>query len=129
MNSGFARPRIILADDHPVVRRGLRHILEMTGLYRVCGEAADGNETLALATLFEPDVLVTDISMPPPNGLEVTTRLRDFLPEIRVLVLTMHDSPEMLRAAAAAGAAGYVLKSDAEELLPIALDFLMKGFR
>ena len=68
MDLGFARPRIILADDHPVVRRGLRHILETTGLYEVCGEAADGNETLALARLLEPDVLVTDISMPRPAG-------------------------------------------------------------
>jgi len=127
MDSGFARFKIILADDHPVVRRGLRHILEDTGLYEVCGEACDGNQTLDLARLFHPDVLITDISMPPPNGLEVARRLRETLPEVRVLMLTMHDSSEILAAAAEAGALGYVLKSDAEELLRLALGFLMKG--
>jgi DNA-binding NarL/FixJ family response regulator len=65
-------------------------------------EACDGNQTLDLARLFHPDVLITDISMPPPNGLEVARRLRETLPEVRVLMLTMHDSSEMLRAAAEA---------------------------
>ena len=127
MDSGVARFKIILADDHPFVRRGLRHIIEDTGLYKVCGEAGNGNQTLDLVRLFHPDVLVTDISMPPPNGLEVARRLRETLPEVKVLMLSMHDSSEMLRAAAGAGAFGYVLKSDAEELLPLALGFLMKG--
>jgi DNA-binding NarL/FixJ family response regulator len=128
MDSGIPT-RIILSDDHPVVRRGLRNILQTMEQFEVCGEAGNGQETLELATSLRPDIVITDISMPPPNGLEVTARLRESLPGTRVLILTMHDSAEMLRAAAAVGASGYLLKSDAEELLPLALDCLTKGRR
>lgn len=126
MDSG-APTRIMLSDDHPVVRRGLRNILESTNQFEVCAEAGDGQETIELATSLRPDILIADISMPPPNGLEVAARLRESLPETKVLILTMHDSAEMLRAAAAAGASGYLLKSDAEELLSVALHCLRQG--
>lgn len=117
----------MLSDDHPFVRRGLRNILEATNQYEICGEAGDGNETLALARDLRPDILIIDISMPSPNGLEVARQLHESLPEIKVLVLTMHDSAEMLRAAAAAGASGYLLKSDDEKLLVNALQCLRTG--
>ena len=107
----------MLSDDHPFVRRGLRNILESTIQSEVCGEAGDGNQTLELATHLRPDILIMDISMSAPNGLEVAAQLRESLPETKILVLTMHDSAEMLRAAATAGASGYLVKSDAEELL------------
>ena len=68
--------RVLLADDHPFVRRGLRTILEATDHYAVCGEAADGRQTLELAARLTPDILILDISMPPPNGLEVAAQLR-----------------------------------------------------
>ncbi len=116
--------RIMLSDDHPLVRRGLRTILEATNEYEVCGEAGDGEQTLELAIHLSPDILIADISMSAPNGLEVTARLRQSLPHTKVLIVTMHDSEEMLRAAAAVGASGYLLKSDAEELLMIALQSL-----
>lgn len=119
--------RIILSDDHPFVRRGLRTILEDQDGYEVCGEAVDGEQTLELALRLKPDIVITDISMPQPNGLEVTARLRQSLPQTKVLIITMHDSVEMLRAAAAAGASGYLLKSDAEELLMVALHHLEEG--
>lgn len=119
--------RVVLSDDHPIVRRGVRIILESTGEYEVCGEASDGNETLNLARSLHPDILVEDISMPAPNGLAVAAELKSSLPETKVLILTMHDTEEMLRAAAAAGVSGYVLKSDAEELLPVALHCLQRG--
>src|SRR5208283_3191393 len=119
--------RVMLSDDHPFVRRGLRTILESTSQYEVCGEAGDGNQTLELAKRLRPDILITDISMSPPNGLEVTARLRQSLPQTKILIITMHDSEEMLQAAAAAGASGYLLKSDAEELLMIALQCLEAG--
>jgi DNA-binding NarL/FixJ family response regulator len=119
--------RVLLADDHSFVRRGLRTILEATTHYEVCGEAADGNQALELAARLTPDILILDISMPPPNGLEVAAQLRVSLPKTRILMITMHDSEEMLRAAAATGASGYLLKSDAEELLMVALQRLEQG--
>ena len=123
----MASTRVLLSDDHPFVRRGLRTILETTQEYEVCGEAGDGSQTLQLATQFAPDILIMDISMPPPNGLEVAAKLRRVLPKTKILLITMHDSEEMLRAAAAAGASGYLLKSDAEELLMVALNRLTDG--
>ena len=119
--------RVLLSDDHTFVRRGLRTILEATEQYEVCGEAGDGSQTLKLAQELTPDILIMDISMPPPNGLEVASRLHDTLPGTKILLITMHDSEEMLRAAAASGASGYLLKSDAEELLMVALHRLEEG--
>ena len=119
--------RIVLSDDHPFVRRGLRYLLESAGKYDVCGEAGDGNLTLELAMHLRPDILIMDISMSPTSGLEVATQLRQSLPETKILIMTMHDSEEMLRAAAAAGASGYLLKSDPEELLVVALQCLEEG--
>jgi len=119
--------RVLLADDHSFVRRGLRTILEATDRYEVCGEAADGNQALELAARLTPDILILDISMPPPNGLEVASQLRQSLPQTKILLMTMHDSEEMLRAAAATGASGYLLKSDAEELLMVALQRVEQG--
>jgi two-component system response regulator NreC len=122
-----APTRIMLSDDHTFVRRGLRNLLESTGDYEVCGETGDGNLTLELAMRLRPDILITDISMAPTNGLEVTAVLHQFLPETKILILTMHDSEEMLRAASTAGASGYLLKSDPEELLVVALRCLEEG--
>ena len=119
--------RVLLSDDHSFIRRGLRTLLEATNQYEVCGEAADGTQTLELAMRLAPDILILDISMPPPNGLEVAAQLRQSLPETRILLMTMHDSEEMLRAAAATGASGYLLKSDAEELLTVALQQIDQG--
>jgi DNA-binding NarL/FixJ family response regulator len=119
--------RVLLADDHSFMRRGLRTILESSNLYEVCGEAADGSQTLDLAARLAPDILILDISMPPPNGLEVAAKLRQSLPNTRILLITMHDSEEMLRAAAATGVSGYLLKSDAEELLMVALQRVEHG--
>jgi two-component system, NarL family, response regulator NreC len=119
--------RIVLSDDHPFIRRGLRYLLESVGKYEVCGEASDGNLTLELAIRLKPDILIMDISMSTPNGLEVAAVLHQFLPETKVLIMTMHDSEEMLFAAAAAGASGYLLKSDPEELLVVALQCLEEG--
>ena len=109
------------------MRRGLRTILEGTEHFEVCGEAADGSQTLQLAMQLAPDIVILDISMPPPNGLEAAAQLRQTLPDTKILMITMHDSEEMLRAAAAAGASGYLLKSDAEELLRTALNRLEEG--
>jgi len=119
--------RVLISDDHSFIRRGLRTILEANEQYDVCGEADNGSLTLELAMRLTPDILILDISMPPPNGLEVASQLRQSLPQTKILLITMHDSEEMLRAAAATGASGYLLKSDAEELLMVALQRLDEG--
>jgi DNA-binding NarL/FixJ family response regulator len=126
---GSQQFRVLLADDHPIVRRGVRTILESNGEYEICGETGDGRQTVEMAIQLHPDVVITDISMSPTNGLEVTQVLRKSLPEVKILILTMHDSVEMLRAAVLAGASGYLLKSDTEELLVEALTNLFEGHR
>jgi len=119
--------RVLISDDYPFVRRGLRTILEATELYAIVGEAGDGQQTLELATSLRPDILIMDISMPPPNGLQVAAMLRHAFPAIKILLITVHDTEEMLRAAAGAGVSGYLLKSDAEEQLVVALCELEAG--
>jgi len=123
----MAPTRILISDQHPSLRRGLRTILEAAKQYEICGEAGDGSQTLELATRLTPDILIMEISMPPPNGLDVATKLRKSASATKILVVTMHDSEEMLHAAAAAGASGYLLKSEAEELLIEALQRLEEG--
>lgn len=118
--------RVLLSTDYPMMRDGLRILLNASGRYEVCGDAADGRQTLRLAMQLNPDILILDISMPPPNGLEVAAALRRMLPNIKILVITMDDSEEVLRAVAA-GAAGYLLKSDGEEDLILALESLENG--
>ena len=105
--------RILLADDHAVVRKGLRALLGANPRWQVCGEAINGREAIEKANELKPDVVVLDLNMPELNGLEVTRQIRTAVPETEVLVLTMHDSEQMMRQALAAGARGYVLKSDA----------------
>lgn len=123
----MAPTRILISDHHPSVRRGLRTILEAAKQYEVCGEAGDGSQTLELATRLTPDILIMEISMPPPNGLAVAAKLRQSVSEIKILFVTMHDSEEMLHTAAAVGASGYLLKTEAEELLIEALQRLEEG--
>jgi DNA-binding NarL/FixJ family response regulator len=124
---GMKPTRILLSDDHPVVIRGLRNLLKDLEGYEVCGEAGDEIQTLDLAHQLAPDILILDISMPAPNGLEVAAELRKTMPHTKILIVTMHDSEEVLRAAAAAGVSGYLLKSDAEDLLGAALRQLELG--
>ncbi|MFO7586452.1 MAG: response regulator transcription factor, partial [Gemmatimonadota bacterium] len=107
------RVRIVVADDHALVREGIRRVLEEDPGFEVVAEAADGEETLALVAATAPDVVVLDISMPRLSGLDVTRRLRDEHPKVRTLILSMHDDTEYVLRAVRAGAAGYLLKDDA----------------
>lgn len=102
--------RVLVADDHTVVREGIRHVLSASPEFEVVAEAADGDEALALAEELAPDVIVLDITMPGKNGLEVTAELRRRHPEIRILILSMHDHAEYVMEAVRLGAHGYVLK-------------------
>jgi two-component system response regulator NreC len=111
-----SRPvKVLLADDHPVVRRGLHTLLASDQGFRVVGEASDGAETLRLVEELKPEIVVLDISMPEYNGLDVTRKLRRESPDVKVVVLTMHFAEEVARECLRAGARAYVLKSDADE--------------
>lgn len=105
--------RILLVDDHPIVRQGLKTILEGHRDWEVIGEAADGAEAVEKARILNPDVMVLDVTMPNMNGLEACRVLRRQAPELEILFVTQHDSPQMMREALDAGARGYVVKSNA----------------
>ena len=114
-----AELRVVIADDHTVVRQGIRGVLEDVEGLRVVGEAGDGEEALALVRELDPDVVVLDVNMPGRSGLEVAGELRDEGAATRVLILSMHDDPEYVLQAVRAGADGYVLKDVAPSELRV----------
>jgi DNA-binding NarL/FixJ family response regulator len=116
--------RILVADDHDIVRRGLTRLLEERAGWSVCAEAANGREAVELALEHRPAVAVLDLTMPELNGLEATRRIRQALPDTEVLIFTMHESEELVRNVLAAGARGYLLKSDAARQLVPAVESL-----
>ena len=113
--------RILLADDHEVVRRGVRDIIETNPAWTVVGEAADGETAYQLALSERPDVAVLDISLPQINGLTLTRRLKQDAPDIGILLFTMRDDDEAVNEGIAAGARGYILKTDTEQHLSAAI--------
>jgi DNA-binding NarL/FixJ family response regulator len=118
--------RILVVDDHAVVRRGVRTLLESQEGWEVCGEATTGREAVELSRQLHPDVVVMDLSLPELNGLDATRQILKDAPNTEVLVLTMHQSEEIARDVLKAGARGYVLKSDADENLIGAVDSLRR---
>src|SRR5450432_3743819 len=119
--------RILLADDHEIVRRGLRSLLEKREGWEVCGEASDGREAIEKALELKPDVVIVDIGMPNLNGLDTTRQLLQLDPHFKVIVLTITDSDQVIREALDAGARGFVLKSDAARDLVSAVEALQRN--
>jgi len=118
-------PRVLVVDDHAVIRRGVQGILSSYPEWDLCGEADNGQDAIRLAGELAPEVVIMDVSMPGMNGLEATRIIHDVLPETKVLLLTLHSSSEFVRSAFRAGARGYVLKSDAENELVRALNVVI----
>ena len=116
--------RILVADDHQVVRTGLRTLLETEKGWQVCAEAANGREAVEKTGELRPDVAVLDIGMPLLNGVEATRQIRKLSPKTEVLILTMHDSEVLIQEVLEAGARGYILKDDADRNLIAAVDAL-----
>lgn len=121
--------RVFLADDHDVVRQGLRSVLEASAnpSIEVLGEARTGTEAVKKINELKPDVAILDVSMPELNGLEVTRKISKASPHTKVLILTVHDSEQLIENVLRAGARGYMLKSDAARCLAMAVESLFNG--
>jgi DNA-binding NarL/FixJ family response regulator len=116
--------RILVADDHEVARKGVRSLLEEHAGWEVCGEAKDGREAVEFANQLKPDILLLDIGMPNLNGLDAARQILAINPDARILILTIHDSEQVVREVLAAGARGFLLKSDAGRDLVAAVEAL-----
>lgn len=114
--------RILIADDHEVARKGIRALLESHVGWEVCAEARDGREAVECASRLKPDVLLLDIGMPNLNGLDAARQILATTPAARILILTVHDSEQVVREVLAAGARGFLLKSDAGRDLVTAVE-------
>lgn len=117
--------RIVIADDHRIVREGLRHLLEKRTDFKVVGEASDGESAVRLARELSPDIVIVDISMPGLNGIEATRRILAERPDIRVLALSMHSDRRFVIETLKAGASGYLLKDSAFDELARAIEVVM----
>jgi DNA-binding NarL/FixJ family response regulator len=118
--------RILVADDQPYMRRAVKALLESQNGWVVCGEAADGLEAIQKTGELQPDVIVMDMIMPNLNGLEATRRIHREFPDTHVLILTLHDVPELIKLVQTAGAQGLVLKSDSNRVLILAVEHLCR---
>jgi DNA-binding NarL/FixJ family response regulator len=118
--------RILLADDHDVVRRGLRDLLTQHDGWQVCGEATTGRQAVEMAVKLTPNIAILDLTMPQLNGLDATRQIKKAAPSVEVLIFTMHESEQLIREVLAAGARGYLLKSDASRHIVAAVESLAR---
>jgi DNA-binding NarL/FixJ family response regulator len=114
-------PRVLIVDDHAFIRRGVQTILHPYPEWEFCGEAENGKDAIRLADQLKPEVIIMDVSMPGLNGIEATRVIRKTQPGVKIVLLTLHESAELLRSGFRAGATGYLLKTDAEQELVKAL--------
>jgi len=118
--------RLLIVDDHEVLRRGIRSLLANHNRWEVCGEAVDGQDAVDKARELKPDLIIMDVSMPRLNGLEATPIIRSIVPDCEVLILSQHESPQMIQQALKAGARGYVVKSSVARDLLVALEAVIR---
>jgi two-component system response regulator NreC len=114
-------PKVLIVDDHAFIRRGIQAILSSAPEWDLCGEAENGIAAIRLARDLKPDIIIMDVSMPELNGIEATRTIHQLQPQIKIVLLTLHESAELVRSAFRAGAQGYLLKSEAEHELLRAL--------
>jgi two-component system, NarL family, nitrate/nitrite response regulator NarL len=119
--------RILIADDHAMMRKGLRTAIEPHSGWEVCGEASTGLEAFEQTKLLKPDLVILDVSMPILNGLEVAHRISMSMPEVKILLFTMHNSLQFAKDVSKSGAHGYVCKASGEELLTQAMETVLEG--
>ena len=119
-------PRVLIADDHSIVRRGLRAIISAESSLQLVGETTSGRETIGRVLADRPDVLILDLSMPDLDGIAVIESVKPRLPQMKILILTVHEDQGLLRAALQAGASGYVLKRAAESELVAAIRSVLR---
>jgi DNA-binding NarL/FixJ family response regulator len=114
-------PRLLIVDDHAIIRRGIQTILHPFPEWELCGETDNGNDAIRMAGELRPEVIIMDVSMPGLNGIEATRAIRKAQPGVKIVLLTLHESADLVRSAFRAGARGYLLKTDAEQELVRAL--------
>jgi DNA-binding NarL/FixJ family response regulator len=119
-------PKVLIVDDHAFIRRGVQGILKENPHWQLCGEADNGNDAVRMATELKPEAIVMDVSMPGMNGVAATREIRKTNPGVKILLLTLHESAELMRSAFQAGVNGYLLKTDAEQELLRALAVIME---
>jgi len=120
-------PRVLIVDDHAFIRRGVQSILQAFPEWELCGEAGNGTDAIPLVEQLDPDVILMDVTMPGMNGIDATRIIRQSHPRVKIVLLTLHESSEILRSGFRAGANGYLLKADAEDELMKALRVVVGG--
>ena len=114
-------PRVLIVDDHALIRRGVQTILRPFSEWELCGETDNGNDAIRMAEELKPEVIIMDVAMPGLNGIEATRAIRKTQPAVKIVLLTLYESVDLVRSAFRAGAKGYLLKTDAEQELVRAL--------
>jgi DNA-binding NarL/FixJ family response regulator len=127
LKKNFQGKRIVIVDDHPLIRRGLERMIHTTDGFSVCGEASNAREALAVITKEKPDLAIVDVGLPDSNGIDLTRTLVAKFPRLTVLILSMHEEPSYARRALKAGARGYMVKHDAVEKIHVALNHVLAG--
>lgn len=122
-----AKARVLLVDDHPITRQGMRALVNQQLNLEVCGEADNASQAIELVASLQPDVVVADISMPETNGIELTKKLREMAPNLPILIVSMHEETLYAERAIRAGAMGYVMKQEVGEKVATALQHLLRG--